>query len=67
MYARQVGIIIITLQFSACCEPTLLLAERRNALSVLDYALVSGPDAAPKVKADVEATMKRTSEEVSDI
>lgn len=55
------------LVISALCEPICLLAERRNALSVLNYALVSGPDDAPKVKADVDATMKRTSEEVSDV
>ena len=43
----------------------LLLAERRNALSTLDYALASGADGAASTRIEVDAAMKRTAEEVS--
>ena len=42
----------------------LLLAERRNALSTLDYALASSADDAANTRSEVEAAMKRTAEEV---
>lgn len=42
----------------------LLLAERRTAISTLDYALASGADGAASSKTEVEAAMKRTGEEV---
>ena len=42
----------------------LLCSERRNAASALDYALVSGVDGAPKAKAAIDATIKRTGDEV---
>jgi len=41
-----------------------VIAERRNALTFLDYALSSGTDNAAKGKADVDATIKRTNEQV---
>ena len=44
--------------------PDVLLAERRNALSSLDYALVSGTDGAAESRAEVEASMRKTAEEV---
>lgn len=42
----------------------MLFAERRNAVSSLDYALVSGTDGAAGRRAEVEALMKKTAEEV---
>lgn len=42
----------------------MLPAERRNALSTLDYALASGADGAVNSKTEVDAAMKRTAEEV---
>lgn len=45
-------------------DKLLLLAERRNALSTLDYALASGADSAASTRTQVDAAMKRTAEEV---
>ena len=42
----------------------LLLAERRNALSTLDYSMASGADNAANTRTEVDAAMKRTAEEV---
>lgn len=46
-------------------DKLLLLAERRNALSSLDYALASGADSAANTRTEVDASMKRTAEEVN--
>ena len=49
---------------SAAGPQALLLAERRNALSTLDYALASGANDAASTRTEVDAAMKRTAEEV---
>ncbi|KAL0033974.1 hypothetical protein WJX79_000313 [Trebouxia sp. C0005] len=41
-----------------------IIAERRNALTFLDYALSSGSDSASRAKAEVDATIKRTNEQL---
>ncbi len=50
-----------------CCSNSLAHAERRSALTVLDYALSSGLDSASRTKVEVEATIKQTSEQVSSV
>lgn len=53
--------------YGVCRSYSLAHAERRNALTFLDYALSSGSDSASRAKAEVDATIKRTNEQVSSL
>ena len=53
--------------YGGCRSDSLAHAERRNALTSLDYAPSSGLDSASRAKVEVEATIKQTSEGVSSL
>ena len=53
--------------YGVCCNNSLAHAERRNALTFLDYALSSGLDSASRAKGEVEATIKQTNEQVRSV
>lgn len=47
-----------------CNSPLKVSAERQGALTSLDYALAAGSQPADQAKADVEASLRHTSEQV---